>query len=179
MMNMFDERFEFWIEELLRCNSVSTISELTTPMINDEIEETRGSIKNEKIWELGADHRQSVYHRQNIDAMNDYIDFLENLKNNKTDKHTLTLVLGIYEDPDELPIRVSFNVPENIGIKELKRELIKARDVAYSDTSESCIENAFEETLRLCCESIGNGSTCCRTRLRTLHEKENLWELSS
>ena len=176
-MNIFDERFEFWIEELLRCNSVLNVGELTVSMIEAEIKETKTSISNERLWELGSDSPQSVYHRQNIDAMNDYIYFLEGLKSNNIEKHTLTLVLGVYEDPNELPIRVAFNVPKTVDAKTLKSELVKARDVAFSDISDSCIENAFEEMLSICCESIGAGSTCCRTRLRTLYEKENLWEL--
>ena len=179
-MNMMDERFEVWIEELLRRNNVDTISALTDMMIDEEIQETESSIKNEELWELGSDGQARACHRVNALNMCEYIDFLEELKESAgPEMHTISLVLGIYDDPDELPLKVSFHIPTHIDKAALRKSLVAARKNVCQNDEDFCVENAFEEILRETCSSIGSGSTYCRTRLKSLHEKENLWVMQT
>ena len=69
-----------WIERLLSNNGAQSISELTRDMILDEIREIKGSIKNEKLWALGAPTEASAaLHIQNIEAFKEYMAYLETL----------------------------------------------------------------------------------------------------
>ena len=52
---------KFWIENLYK----------------SAIEETKGRIKNEHIWELSYNGESPNPHTQNIKDMEEYIDFLE------------------------------------------------------------------------------------------------------
>ena len=79
-----DIRFDAWIETLLEDNNCKTVEELPLEVIKDEIENNEDSIRNEKLWEIGASTlEESDMHRENIHAMHDYIIFLQEVLNEK------------------------------------------------------------------------------------------------
>lgn len=52
----------FWIENLYK----------------DAIEEARGTIKNEHLWEFGYDGEEPNPHTENIEVLTEYLEILEN-----------------------------------------------------------------------------------------------------
>ena len=73
---MFDE----WIGQMLERNGVKATADLAPEMIFEEIKETISSIKNEKLWALGASTKASAaLHIENMDTRAEYIQFLEAL----------------------------------------------------------------------------------------------------
>jgi len=79
-----DVRFDTWIETLLEDNNCTSIEELPLEIIKDEIENNEDSIRNEKLWEMGAPTLEvSDMHRDNINAMHDYIIYLQEVINEK------------------------------------------------------------------------------------------------
>jgi len=175
-----DEIFESWIASLLWRYRISCIGELNKNMIEAEIEEFRYSIDNEKIGILSAaTHKENVLHTINKTIMQDYVFLLENLAETiGKDMHTLCLVFGIYEEPDELPICVAFHVPKSTNEKTLKEKIINARRTVLREDPTLNTEDAFERTLRDTCSSIGDGSVCCRIKIKKLRNKENFWKMA-
>ena len=57
-----NETVKFWLEELYK----------------KEIEEIKGTISNEHIWELGYDGEEPNPHTENIEVLKEYLEVLEN-----------------------------------------------------------------------------------------------------
>lgn len=85
LFNFDDENFEeefnmnktaqVWIEEL---------GDPTVEEIQAEIEEVKGAISNEHLWELGYDGNEPMNpHAENIMALMEYLKVLEEMLNNK------------------------------------------------------------------------------------------------
>ena len=80
MTIIMNAMIEEWFAELLATNNTVDADNLTETIILDEIEEIKGSIKNEKIWALGAPTKSSAaMHLGNIENLEEYIEFLETL----------------------------------------------------------------------------------------------------
>ena len=110
----YADMFKEWMDRLLQENGASTIDALTPDMIAAAIEETKGAISDENIWANGAGSQEdAAMHRVNIARLTEWNAYLETLMPNM---HRLQLVLGIYEDPDELPMCVTFFVPRFVDI---------------------------------------------------------------
>ena len=56
-----NETVKIWLEELYK----------------KEIEEAKGAIENEHIWELGYDGEEPNPHTENIEVLKEYIEVLE------------------------------------------------------------------------------------------------------
>ena len=56
-----NETVKMWLEELY----------------TKEIEEIKGTISNEHLWELGYDGEESNPHTENIELLKEYLDVLE------------------------------------------------------------------------------------------------------
>ena len=51
-------------------------------LIKSEIEETEGTISNERLWQKGSDtDEQVMMHEENIARLNDYAEFLRGIAN--------------------------------------------------------------------------------------------------
>ena len=58
------------------------IKEWLKAMYNEEIEQTTGSISNERLWANGApDEETAQMHLDNIEELERYLEILEGLKN--------------------------------------------------------------------------------------------------
>lgn len=169
---MMDERFKEWIKELLSYNGINSIDQLTPDMIIGEIRDTESSIESEEYWENGSTGSTAAMHRNNAVNYRDYILFLEELI---PDMHTLELILGMYEDPDELPKRVIFLIPNSLDLAELKAILVTTRDKVLQEYPDLCVEEAFEQVLKETCAAIGPHCHRRYESLARLHGKENLW----
>ena len=69
---------EYWIEQLLESTGKSNTNELTNEEIRKEIEEIKGTIRNEKIL-IGI----TDYAEENIKQFESYIEKLEEMLNDK------------------------------------------------------------------------------------------------
>ena len=70
-----NETVKIWIEELKN----PTVEE-----IKKEIEEVKGTIRNEHLWELGYDGEESMNpHTENIIILNEYLVALEEMLKDK------------------------------------------------------------------------------------------------
>lgn len=69
---------EYWIEQLLESTGKSNTNELTNEEIRKEIEEIKGTIRNEKIL-IGI----TDYAEENIKQLEAYIEKLEEMLNDK------------------------------------------------------------------------------------------------
>jgi len=169
-----NEMFTVWIAMLMERNSVSEIKELTSEMITVAIEDARVAIKNEETWALGSSTPiEASTHNNNVETLREYIGYLEALS---SPKHELELILGIYEDPNELPQRIIFCVPEEVTMTDLRKAVVTARDKAQAFTVD-CTETAFESVLNDVCAGFGQNSYWHRAKLESLQEKEDLWEM--
>ena len=56
-----NETVRIWLEELYK----------------NEIEEVKGAIDNERIWELGYDGEEPNPHTENIEVLEEYLEVLE------------------------------------------------------------------------------------------------------
>ena len=82
----YDETIKFWLDALLENCNKENVSELTTEEIKEEIEEIKGTIRNEHDWELGYDGDEPVNpHTENIAIMEDYIAYLEEMLEGRGD----------------------------------------------------------------------------------------------
>lgn len=72
------ETVKFWIDELLEKHNVDELSGLSADVIMAEIEDAKGTISNEHIWELGYDGNEPLNpHTENIAVLMEYIEVLE------------------------------------------------------------------------------------------------------
>ena len=75
-MAIYDE----WLQELLRNNNIQSTGELSPDMVSEEIRETETTIRNERLWALGAPTKASAdLHLGNIVKLEEYIQLLETL----------------------------------------------------------------------------------------------------
>ena len=70
---------EEWMRMLLDRNGISSESELTRKMIEEELSEVEGTIANEDIWAVGSNEDDEVMHVENSEHLRDYADYLGNL----------------------------------------------------------------------------------------------------
>ena len=76
--NFDNETVKIWLEKL---------DNPTHEEIKAEIEEVRGAISNEHLWELGYNGDEPMNpHTENIMALTEYLEVLEEMLNNKEDK---------------------------------------------------------------------------------------------
>ena len=73
-----EEMVKFWIEQLLETTGKADTTELTAEEIRAEIEEIKGTIRNEEIV-LGI----SEFAEKNIEQFEAYLEVLEEMLNNK------------------------------------------------------------------------------------------------
>jgi hypothetical protein len=72
------ETVKFWIDELLEKHNLDELSDLSTDVIMMEIEDAKGTISNEHMWELGYDGNLPFNpHTENIAVLMEYIEVLE------------------------------------------------------------------------------------------------------
>lgn len=72
------ETVKFWIDELLEKHNVDELSDLSADVIMTKIEDAKGTISNEHIWELGYDGDDPFNpHTENIAILMEYIEVLE------------------------------------------------------------------------------------------------------
>lgn len=72
-----NETVKIWLEEL---------GNPTAEEIKVEIEEVRGTISNEHLWELGYDGKEPLNpHTENIEVLMEYLEVLEEMLRNKED----------------------------------------------------------------------------------------------
>jgi len=169
---MNDERFTEWFKLLLEENEIQSIDELTPDMLIEAIQNAEDDIDNQETWEMGSTGTAAACHRSNIADLQDYILLLEGMI---PETHTIEFILGIYEDPDMLPKRIVFLVPETIDYAALKGELTKAKDKIVAEMTDACIEEMFVPVLNETCALIGPHSRWRYEPLESLHGKENLW----
>ena len=80
MANISNVMVTEWFTELLATHNIVNAENLTKNMILDEIREIKGTIKNEKLWALGAPSEETTdMHLDNIEVLEEYINFLETL----------------------------------------------------------------------------------------------------
>ena len=174
MMFNNNEMFAIWISMLMERNSVSEIKELTPEMISEEVKEARAAIGNEKTWAGASTSMESSMHSKNTETLTEYIEYLKMLL---PSKHELELVLGIYANPNELPERIVFCVPEEITMNDLRKALVTARDKAARNFTVACSETAFESVLNEVCAEFGQKSYWYRAKLESLYGKEDFWDM--
>ncbi|MBR5317937.1 MAG: hypothetical protein IKU39_08600 [Lachnospiraceae bacterium] len=72
-----NETVEIWINELLKQHGVSKLNELPACIIKSEIEDAKGTISNEHLWELGYAGKEPWNpHTENIMILLEYIEEL-------------------------------------------------------------------------------------------------------
>ena len=64
------QTYELWIEEFEK-------EPITKQRVKDEIDEVRGTISNERLWEKGSDYPN--VHTDNIEQLSEYLDYLYEL----------------------------------------------------------------------------------------------------
>jgi hypothetical protein len=161
---------------LLEKNNISDIKDLTPPMILEEIEETESAISNEKLWALGAPSKYSAgLHEDNIETMREFIIYLDSLLPTKF----LDMVLAIYEDPDEKPLRVMIRVPDTMTLPKLRSMIVATREKVTKESPDLCIEDAFKRIMCETCAQIGMRSSWHCARLETADGKKNFWSMEA
>ena len=65
-----NETVKIWLEEL---------NNPTKEEIKTEIEEVKGTISNERLWELGYDGQEPNPHTENIMVLMEYLEVLEEM----------------------------------------------------------------------------------------------------
>lgn len=69
-----EETVNIWFTKLLENNNKTDTNQLTIDEINNEIEEIKGAISNERLWS----HTDPI-HLGNISTLNNYLDALNEL----------------------------------------------------------------------------------------------------
>ena len=82
--NIENETVKIWLDALLENKNKMLIDELTIDEIKAEIEEVKGTISNEHLWELGYDGEESINpHSENIMILMEYLEMLEEMLKEK------------------------------------------------------------------------------------------------
>ena len=132
-MTITDVRFDSWTEILLENNKCDNIEDLPLSAIEDEIDNFKDSIENEKLWEMGAETLDiSDMHRDNIIAMQEYIAYLQELKSEK-ENHTpidnayntngkdIRFINSKYEDLFKIPDGGYIKITLNNGEQKIRK----------------------------------------------------------
>lgn len=83
---IYNETVQIWIDDLVERTGCDTIEQLTQEEILAEVEEVRGTISNERIWELGYDGEEPINpHTENIMVLIEYLEVLDEMLKNKED----------------------------------------------------------------------------------------------
>ena len=78
-----NELINIWINDLLEENGIIGITNLTDEILDEEIDDILGTIKNEHLWALGAPTSEAAQmHEDNAETQRKYIEYLKELKNN-------------------------------------------------------------------------------------------------
>lgn len=166
-----------WIEALVKQHRLNRKSELTVPMIRKEIEESEATIRNEEMWYAGAsDYATAMQHRLNIETHRYYIECLREMMTQNANLTELTLCIGIYSDPDELPCQVVFLLPDGTDEDTFRCKLAQARE-CVNNGEPGDIQEQFEQILDETISSFETGYWYYG-ELTSLHQKEDLWNIT-
>jgi len=170
--------FSKWLTMLCEENNISDIKELTPKMLNKEIQDMKLFINSEKMLVRGSPKtRTAVLHNNNAEIMTKYI---EHLKTILSPMHTLQMVFRIYEDPDEIPEHVFFNVLTTVTMPKLRSTIVKVRDAVKSETAELCIEDSCMRIFDNVCISLGEGCTWHSRQFKDNGQGiDNIWMMKS
>ena len=91
--NESEETIEIWVQKLLEANKKDCISYLSVEEIQEEIEEVKGTIKNEKVW--ASDDKDDM-HRGNIRTLEAYLVVLNEAKVRTLKNEISNLVYRIF-----------------------------------------------------------------------------------
>ena len=81
-----NETVQIWLDDLVERTGNDTVDQLTREEILAEVEEVRGTISNERIWELGYDGEEPINpHTENIMVLIEYLEVLDEMLKNKED----------------------------------------------------------------------------------------------
>lgn len=56
----------------INMNDYDNFAEMIDDLLENEIEETKGAISNERLWEKGSDGEQAEQHNENIESLDEY-----------------------------------------------------------------------------------------------------------
>ena len=74
-----------WVKMLLESNGVAEIKELTAEMIDEEVDNTLCTARNEHLWALGAPTSEaSEMHKDNEETLKEYAEILRQLNGNRS-----------------------------------------------------------------------------------------------
>lgn len=83
---IYNETVQIWLDDLVERTGCDTVDQLTREEILAEVEEVRGTISNERIWELGYDGEEPINpHTENIIVLVEYLEVLDDMLKNKED----------------------------------------------------------------------------------------------
>jgi hypothetical protein len=81
---IYNETVQIWLDDLVERTGCDTIDQLTREEILAEVQEVRGTISNERIWELGYDGEEPTNpHTENIEVLVEYLEVLDDMLKNK------------------------------------------------------------------------------------------------
>ena len=81
---IYNETVQIWLDDLVERTGYDTTDQLTREEILAEIKEVRGTISNERIWELGYDGEEPINpHTENIEVLVEYLGVLDGMLKNK------------------------------------------------------------------------------------------------
>lgn len=81
---IYNETVQIWLDDLVERTGCDTIDQLTREEILAEVQEVRGTISNERIWELGYDGEEPINpHTENIEVLVEYLEVLDGMLKNK------------------------------------------------------------------------------------------------
>ena len=81
---IYNETVQIWLDDLVERTGCDTVDQLTREEILAEVEEVRGTISNERIWELGYDEEEPINpHTENIMVLVEYLEVLDDMLKNK------------------------------------------------------------------------------------------------
>ena len=81
---IYNETVQIWLDDLVERTGCDTVDQLTREEILAEVEEVRGTISNERIWELGYDGEEPINpHTENIIVLVEYLEVLDDMLKNK------------------------------------------------------------------------------------------------
>jgi len=173
---MLDNKTIFlkWLYMLCEDNEISDIEALPPEMIEKEIQDIKLLIINENVLVRGSPKtRTAVLHSNNVEIMTEYIKHLETIL---FPMHTLQIVFRTYEDPDELPERIFFDVPTTVTMPKLRATIIKVRDKVKNENLELCVEDTYTRIFDDTCISLGEKCTWRNKQFADVYLGiENIW----
>lgn len=165
-----------WIGYLVSYYNAGSEHGLTADMILAEIKETECTIENERIWRSGAeDADQRLQHEENIACRQAYLRYLRELMKLNCSLVEISLCIGLYNDPDELPRQIVFLLPAGTQKSELVDTLAKVRD-SVGLNERATVEECFEEILNMTAAQFNPGYWY-DGELLSLRGRTDLWNL--